>query len=613
MRFSGSLTFLLTMALGLCSIALADGSSAPDPEADTGSRVTYTPAERLLIDEGALWSPREPRIAVRAEAYTSSLKWIAARTPLPIAEEIQRAAGRDEQLRAKHKVSEPPEAAVKVFQTLVEALPARMRPPEIEFTLSAVDTAEPDSFTLGAGRVYLRDAFFAATLEKNVAGPDRLAFVLAHALGHLALGHARRVYQRLWMIEHVYDNRSETTRAALEEAGWRLESLYLRDDEFQADLFAVQLCRNAGFDVENCLDVLRRQALTEDAALIEKRPPREGTPPVEPEFRQHDPRESELPSNHPTARQRLRRLRLEMDGLIYGERFGIFEFDRATGNLVRAADGCFPAEGRVVVCIHGMESSLRVYLPLMKRLAAEPSAAEFRIFGFLYPNDESLARSGKYLGRELKRVCAAPKNIDFVCHSAGGLVFRHYAEIEGGEFRRVYFQGTPHLGSDLSRLRSLLEALQFMRDLKLGYDGALQQAILDGRGQMSLDLQPGSLFLTRLNAPRVNPGRERCTIYRGQALTPARTALLKTAVDAARVSLARKIKNDDAKLAVFSRAALEKFVLPAEIVNGDLAVTLESAALEGVEAVHTYPLRHTELPRDPSVMDHLVKQLVSEP
>src|SRR5262249_16805703 len=157
--------------------------------------------------------------------------------------------------------------------------PARMRPPEIEFTLSAVDVPEADSFTLGAGRVYLRDTFLKSTVQPNPAEQDQLAFVLAHELGHLALGHARRVYQRLWMIEHVYDDRSETTRAALEKAGWMLESLYLRDDEFQADLFAIQLCRNAGFDVENCLDVLHRKALVEDTALIAQRLLREGTPP----------------------------------------------------------------------------------------------------------------------------------------------------------------------------------------------------------------------------------------------------------------------------------------------------------------------------------------------
>jgi hypothetical protein len=259
-----------------------------------------------------------------------------------------------------------------------------------------------------------------------------------------------------------------------------------------------------------------------------------------------------------------------------------------------------------------MESSLGVYLPLMKRLAADPSGEEFRILGFQYPNDESLSRSGKFLRREMQRVCASASHIDFVCHSAGGLVFRQYAEIERGEFQHVYFQGTPHRGSDLAALRSLLEAVQFMGDLKLGYDGALKQAILDGHGQISIDLEPDSLFLTYLNSPRDNPGRDRYLIYRGQALTRARAVLLKAAVDAARASLDRTIKNDNSTVTKFSRAALEKVLVPAEITSGDLAVTLESATLDGVEIIHTHSLRHTELPRDPAVIDHLVKLLVNE-
>ena len=40
-----------------------------------------------------------------------------------------------------------------------------------------------------------------------------------------------------------------------------LEYAYSREDDFYADLFAVHLCRNAGFNVENGLDVIRRQAV----------------------------------------------------------------------------------------------------------------------------------------------------------------------------------------------------------------------------------------------------------------------------------------------------------------------------------------------------------------
>jgi hypothetical protein len=317
-------------------------------------------------------------------------------------------------------------------------------------------------------------------------------------------------------------------------------------------------------------------------------------------------------ANHPSAAQRLRRLRLELDGLIYAEPFGLFEFDPRTKTVKRAADRSVPDDARAVVCIHGMESSLKIYLPLMNRVATDPSGVKFRILGFQYPNDESLARSGKFLKREMQRVCASAKNVDFVCHSAGGLVFRQYAEVEGGDFHHVYFLGTPHYGSDLAALRSLLEATQFIGDLKLGYDAALQQAILDGHGQMSHDLQPDSLFLRQLNAPRDNASRDRYTIYRGQASSRTRVLLMKTGVEAGRKSLERLLKNEDSTRSKFARAGLEKLVIPAEIANGDMAVTLESAKLELVDDVYTHPLHHTELPRNAEIIEHVVKQLVVE-
>jgi hypothetical protein len=231
-----------------------------------------------------------------------------------------------------------------------------------------------------------------------------------------------------------------------------------------------------------------------------------------------------------------------------------------------------------------------IYLPLMNRLAADPAGGNFRILGFQYPNDESLARSGKFLKREMLRVCAAAKHVDFVCHSAGGLVFRQYAEVEGGEFHHVYFQGTPHYGSDLAALRSLLEATQFLSDLKLGYDGALQQAILDGHGQMSYDLQPDSLFLRQLNAPRDKPGREGC-IYCGQASSRC-VRLMESAVAGARVAGAAA--EDRREIAKFGLPGLENSSSRRNRewrYGGDA----ESAKLSG-GAVFTHPLHHTELP-----------------
>jgi Zn-dependent protease with chaperone function len=614
---------------------------ADDPPGNAG-QASFKPEERLCIDDGCLWCPREKRNVSRVEAYGNALNWLLTRTPLPVEEEIRRAAAKAEELQSNSKLSVGPAAAEQVFRNLVETLPARMRPKEYEFTLKVVDPSEAEAFSLGAGRVYVAARALRLMPPHDRTGHDQLSFVLAHELGHLCLGHARRVYQRLWVNEHLKrdveanrkkpagaarpatgeiersaeqdaeDERIKAAFASLAGAGTVLEQVYSREEQFQADLFAIHLCRNAGCDLETCLDALRRKALREDGTLLAPHPPRQGNPPVEPEVQPRTTGEVLTLANHPSAAQRLRRLRLELDGLIYAEPFGLFEFDPRAKSVKRAADRSVPDDTRVVVYIHGMESSLRIYLPLMNRMASDAAGMRFRILGFQYPNDESLARSGKFLKREMQRVCASSKNVDFVCHSAGGLVFRQYAEVEGGDFHHVYFLGTPHYGSDLAALRSLLEATQFVGDLKLGYDAALQQAILDGHGQMSHDLQPDSLFLRQLNAPRDNVSRDRYTIYRGQASSRTRVLLMKAGIEAGRKSLERLLKNEDSTRSKFARAGLEKLVIPAEIANGDMAVTLESAKLEGVDDVYTHPLHHTELPRNAEIIEHVVKQLVAE-
>ena len=56
------------------------------------------------------------------------------------------------------------------------------------------------------------------------------------------------------------DEKLRMTLENLAGVGAILEHVYTRQEQFEADLFAIHLCRNAGFDVENCLDGLRRRA-----------------------------------------------------------------------------------------------------------------------------------------------------------------------------------------------------------------------------------------------------------------------------------------------------------------------------------------------------------------
>ena len=598
--------------------------SAVGLAAEKGGSWSFSAEERQRIDDGALWSAREKVNIAQVEAYGSALQWLVARTPLPIAEEVVRAKKQHNTALDKYKTSEAPVRAQTILNQLVDTLPARMRPTEYEYTLTVVDQKDIDTFTVGGGRIYVSQHVVDAALrEDHPTGEDQLAFMLAHEMGHLCLGHVRRVYQRQWLHEQISQDvdadPEEKAKAKrfldnLQGVGVILEYAHSREDNFYADLFAVQLCRNAGFNVENGLDVLRRAAVKQDRTLLNDPSPRKGDPPVEPEVQKAVTGEQFTLAEPPSPSHRLRRLRLELDGLIYGDEYGLFELDRETNQLKPAADQCIAGSERTVVCIHGMESSLEVYLPLMKQLADNDADKKFRILGFCYPADESLARSAKFLVREMQRVCEKSDHVDFICHSAGGLVLRHYIEIDSGKFHRAYFQGTPHHGSDLAALRSLLEVVQFIGDLNLGYDAALAKAIRDGHGQMSHDLLPHSLFLAHLNSPRDNLPRDRYVIYRGRAFSRARVFLLKAAVEAAATSIASTLDKESQENTgtLFARAAIAKLVLPDEIADGDLCVTSDSALLDGVEFIHDFRLNHTALPRDPETIEDLVRRVVAD-
>lgn len=606
----------ILVMIGWCGVSLAEGPAKP---------ASFSADARSRIDDNAVWGSRERVNKAGVEATGSLLEWLVVHAPLPADEERRRADSDSHQTQAKFQTSETPVAAQKVYDDLIVALPTRMRPPKDQSGTATVENAERHAWLVGLGRVYLDKAWLETVLADERTGRDQLAFVIANELGHGCLGHARRRWQRTWLEEELRKDVARKELLPSERAkklkilenlrgvGGLLEGVYTREEDYQADLFAVHLCRNAGFNVENGLDVLRAAAVAKDRALLNEPPPRTGTPPVEPEIQPKTTHEQITLASQPPAAHRLRRLRLELDGLGFGE-FGLFEFNRETKSFTRAVDASVPADARAVVCVHGMESSREVWLPLLNRMAEEPAAERLRLFAFQYPADDRLARSGQFLKREVQRVFGSAKQIDFVVHSAGGLVFRWYAEVASDEFHLATFLGTPHLASDLSHLRRLLEVVQFVGDLPLGFDSALQNAILDGRGQISFDLQPESLFLTYLNRVRPNLHRDQYAIHRGKALSRTRAFVLQTSVDAGRVAPTRTLdKESDPLLTKFKTPALEAFVLPQEIVDGDLCVRCDSALLDGVKSVETHSLKHTSLPRDAGVISLVLKRLIVEP
>src|SRR5262249_46786500 len=114
--------------------------------------------------------------------------------------------------------------------------------------------------------LYVSQALADTLLADARRGEAALAFVLARELGHAGLHHCRRGWQRVVLEEEAHKG----IAASLEPGKWRdtldttvsrsgalVQFLYTRDQEYEADLFALHLCRNAGYAVDEGLDGLR--------------------------------------------------------------------------------------------------------------------------------------------------------------------------------------------------------------------------------------------------------------------------------------------------------------------------------------------------------------------
>ncbi len=195
-------------------------------------------------------------------------------------------------------------------------------------------------------------------------------------------------------------------------------------------------------------------------------------------------------------------------------------------------------------------------------------------------------------------------------------MFRWFAEVEGVPFRTAVLMGTPNRGSDLTKLRTLLEAKQFLGDLKLGYSEALELVILDSNGLISFALQPESLFLRYLNRERKasRATRTRYAIIRGRALKPRYALLAGTSAAAGRVALRRTLKKRDADSLMRAEAGkwIERLRVPREVSHGDLAVTLESATLTGAGRMTTFRTDHVTMLRHSDVLKSVAEWLEQE-
>ena len=554
-------------------------------DSETESLEQTQQRERLDRQALQLAAADDDRATTRRGPESDFLAWLVERVPIPPAEIEQRATVAHEKMLTEFASVAVPPVVSDVMEQLYKSLSDEFLPADKGYTITVLDSESIETTSPGGRFVEIGDRYLASLTEDSATAPDRVAFAIAHEMGHIVMGHCQRRHQLLWVTENLADRIAridlKAAKTALDElidrAGSRVEFLMTAEEDYEADLFAIHLCRNAGFKLENSLDVVRDQVRRAPDVVDDH-------------------------SSSDRALRRLRQLRWEIDGIVTGDEFGLFRFHSDTEELTKLVDGSLVDVDDAVVFVHGMESSLETFGPMMRAFASEsPRETRPELLGFQYPGNGSLARMSRFLQNELARTGAKTPQFDFVCHSAGGLVVRTATEVHAIPFRKAVFIATPHGGSDLRRLRPLLEA-RILTDAKSSYGRSMRSAITAGRGQILNDLLPYSLFFSRLNGPdRVRP-LEQYAVIRGRVLGGPESLLIRPALQIAHRKLSRKLgKTDRVRDSLIRQVGTEWVDMlepPDELTDGDLAVTLASAGLDGVHNTETFRLNHLQLPRD---------------
>lgn len=582
----------------------------------SGTLPLLTAETRDAIDRAAAKASAEAPQRQETDLGGKRLEWILGQARPGLAQQYQIAQEIHAARLRSSTTLRAPKTAADTLQKLLDCLPDRMKPSEFSFSLTVESSPEIAAHTPGGGFLWISSSFLEA-LERQPYRDSMLALILGHELGHVCLGHTGRGIQAIALSKQA---------AALAEAGidsHRLQDIlgtrvagsagsvrfrYTPQQEYEADLFAVHLCRNAGIEPSQALDALRLLAQMEDPGLAAGSAPRDAT--------RQDPGVLRLLfESNPKALVRLKRLNLELAGLPDDpQRYGLLVYSKQTGDFRRAGDKSLSGSQKAIVLVHGLVGSRRTYTDLIRRLVAESAFRQWEFLVFEYPNTDSLAKCGRFLDREMSRVFVeGGGNTDFIAHSAGGLVFRYYAEVRGGKFHRAIFQATPHGGSSLALLQPIVRLTRVWGDFNLSspIPEPVQKFILDGQGQMMHDLQPESLFLGYL--ARKQGATEKYVVFRGQVMGAHRAAALHVAFALAKSQMRHKIPETvrDSTLRAMVSQWLERLVLPEEITCGDYVVAMKHASLRGAET-HDTKCDHMSIKKDPQVTAIVTRLLSGE-
>jgi pimeloyl-ACP methyl ester carboxylesterase len=591
----------LLLALGGLIVAVAPSSAAaPPPMKD------LTPALRERIDRLAEQQPLDTLPQQQHNAAANISLWALGHLALDPQDELEHAQAVHKQILEHERKLETPAEAQRVLAKLLDKLPPHLKPAAFEYQIVVLDRPEANVFTLGGGFIYVSRPLLDAVLPDKERGETALAFILAHQLGHMGLQHTRHGWQSFELEQELQKGIElhierpqlrERLHTSVQAAGDRMKFLYTRRQTYEADLFAWQLCRNAGPSLDRAVDALRWLAVVDHPQLLTDKAYR--------------PEADNPDRDTPPALLRLRRLFMERDGQVDDKegKYGLFLWNPREDSFQRCGRQSIAAEERPIVFVHGFRGSMRTFRAYLRAFADNDELSRRKLLVFRYPNNASLGRCGQFLCNEMRRAVAAPEKAFFVCHSAGGLVFRWYAETRKQPFERAVLLSTPNEGTSVTALKYLADLSAFIDELKMNGPGALARMLPEGEGQVVYDVHDDSLFLRYLghNADLA----KRYHVFSGEYLRPGQVVGLGVGIAAAkRVMINRLLPRLDSP--VLRRQALrrvERWHLPPEISRGDLVVTVRSALLKDAGHSTRTALSHEEFTTDEKAIQDVMDSI----
>jgi pimeloyl-ACP methyl ester carboxylesterase len=130
-------------------------------------------------------------------------------------------------------------------------------------------------------------------------------------------------------------------------------------------------------------------------------------------------------------------------------RFASGSYDECVAKLdeIKQERKLKPLEGKVVILVHGMGRSSKSWPKMSKAL----EAAGYQVVPFDYPSTRcAIGDSAEYLAQVIHNLDGV-EEIDFVCHSMGGLVVRAYtANHSDDRIKRMVMLAVPNLGAEMA-------------------------------------------------------------------------------------------------------------------------------------------------------------------